>query len=109
MNRVEIEGGKTPAFVRYVAYHPKFGVYLGDDRWSKVNPGNRDIAPTFPKGETPVVKLPPGVNDFGSFGIAMMETIPDYDDKDGNKTLASSAACAYSLLPSWTTQSDKDG
>lgn len=92
---------------RWVLYHERKGVYLGDGRWSALAPGEAASAPTY-EGERDSVYsqvasvfTPKEVDrelkeDVAEGTIRPVEVLPDMGVR------ASAAACVASGLPGWT-------
>jgi len=80
--------------LRYVIYSTQAGIYLGDDRWSRTNPGPRVSAPTFTENEVHD-KIRELEADGSHVGLAHRIAWPDLG------TDASVEACANAALPRW--------
>jgi hypothetical protein len=102
--RNPIEGSQTPEFIRYVVYHPQYGILLGkggdgsEAIWSKVDHKDRISAVTF-RDENDLAEFLKNVNMVSMPPInswRMVEVIADTDDY-----AASKKACVDRTLPSW--------
>ena len=65
---------------RFVIWHPTYGVFLGDEHWSKINHGGKSDAPTFPEG-TDIVQQ---VGQFA--GVKEVRLMEVYNTTDNRAT-----------------------
>ena len=94
----------TKAFIHYVAFREDRGVWLGEGRWSKLNPGDAKDAPTFPSQTGPAEAAAAAVLDFGEAvaGFEMKEVHPRTPPKDpGTPIRVTKEDIANALLPVW--------